>query len=221
MNKRTRQRLIVVTGVIVIVLIAVLAYVGSGGASKAVTLAQAVSGEYANQRVQVSGTVVDDSYSNSNATLSFAIYDPEADNSQTLDVVFEGPVSATFGNGIVAICTGKLDENGVLRASELVTKCPSKYESAEGAVTAEYLQERGDQLVGQELKLAGYIKAGTLVGVGGPQRFVLYSQGGEVPVAFDGALSDEVRDEASVVVAGALDKNGVFQATDVALEEVG
>jgi cytochrome c-type biogenesis protein CcmE len=183
-------------------------------------LEQAVSGEYDNQRVQVQGTVVPNSYTNANTKLTFTIFDPEVPASKTLDVVYEGAVSATFGNGIVAICTGRIDDTGVLRATEMVTKCPSKYESAEGAVTAEYLEERGEQLVGQELKLAGYVKAGTLVAAGGPQRFVIYSQGGEVSVAFDDALPNEVKEESSVVVSGTLDVNGVFQATEVALEEV-
>jgi cytochrome c-type biogenesis protein CcmE len=220
MNKTTKRRLFVVTLVIVVVLLTVLAYVGAGGASQSITLEQAVSGSYNGARVQVQGTVVPNSYTNTNTKLTFTIFDPETPASKTLDIVYEGAVSATFGNGIVAICTGRLDEAGVLYATELVTKCPSKYQSAEGAVTAQYLEERGAQLVGQELKLAGYIKAGTLVAAGGPQRFVLYSQDGEVPVAYDDALPSEVTEGSSVVVTGALDANGVFQATDVALEEV-
>jgi cytochrome c-type biogenesis protein CcmE len=220
MNKKTKKRLIIVTLLIVIVAAVVLTYVGAGSAAKAINVAEATSGQYLDQRVQVSGTVVDDSFSNVDSKLSFSIYDPEGDPAQTLAVVFEGPVSATFGNGIVAICTGKLDADGVLWASEMVTKCPSKYESAEGSVTAEYLLENSERMVGQELKLAGYIKSGSLVAAGAAERFVIYSQGGEISVAFDGALPDELKNESAVVVTGTLDESGVFKAKDVALEEV-
>ncbi|NLG10794.1 MAG: cytochrome c maturation protein CcmE [Coriobacteriaceae bacterium] len=220
MNKQVKKRLIIVTLLIIIVAAVVLTYVGSGSSAKTITVAEAKSGSYVNQRIQVSGTVVDDSFVNKDSTLTFSIFDPSGDPKQTLPVVFEGPVSATFGNGIVAICTGKLDDQGILRASEMVTKCPSKYESAEGSVTAEYLLENSDRLVGQELKLAGYVKAGTLVAAGQSERFIIYSQGGEVPVAYDGALPDDVKDESSIIVTGVWADSGRFEATDIALKEV-
>ena len=40
---------------------------------------------------------------------------------------------ATFGDGVVAIVTGKLDDDGTITATDMITKCPSKYESATGA----------------------------------------------------------------------------------------
>ena len=221
MNKKIKKRLVIVTLLIVVVAAVVLTYVGAGGSAKAISVAEAGSGQYVDQRVQVSGTVVDDSYANIDSRLTFNIYDPQGDPQQTLAVIFEGPVSATFGNGIVAICTGKLDADGVLRASEMITKCPSKYESAEGSVTAEYLLENSERLIGQELKLAGYVKSGSLVAAGAGQRFTVYSQGGEIPVAFDGALADEIQDETAIVVTGSLGDSGIFKATKVALREVG
>jgi cytochrome c-type biogenesis protein CcmE len=219
-NKRVKKRLIIVTLVIVVVAAVTFAYAGASGAAKAISVAEAASGQYAEKRVEVSGTVVDDSFSTAGTSLNFAIYDPEGNAATKLAVVYEGTAATTFGNGIVAICTGRLDAAGVLHASELVTKCPSKYESAEGAVTAEYLLKQSDILVGQELRLAGYVKPETLVGAGGDERFVLYSQGAEVPVHFDGALPDEVTDDAAVVCTGALDEQGVFVATEIALKDI-
>lgn len=61
MNTKTKRRLVVVTGVIVVVLAIVLAVVGSGGAAKTVTVADALSGTHDSDRVQVSGNVVDNS----------------------------------------------------------------------------------------------------------------------------------------------------------------
>jgi cytochrome c-type biogenesis protein CcmE len=220
MNKKTRKRLIIVTLIIVIVAAVSFAYAGASGASKSVSIAEAASGNYADQRVVVEGTVVDDSFTTTGSILSFSIYDPEGAASTALNVVYDGAAATTFGNGIVAICTGKLDAAGVLHATELVTKCPSKYESAEGAVTADYLEKQADLLVGQELKLAGYVKPGTLAVAGSDQRFVLYSQGAEVSISFDGALPDEVTDDTAVVCTGALNEHGVFVATDIALEDI-
>jgi cytochrome c-type biogenesis protein CcmE len=219
-NTKTRRRLVLVTLIIVVVAVVAFAYAGASGAARSVSVAEATSGNYADQRIEVSGTVVDDSFSLRGNTLSFAIYDPEKTDGTTLDVVYDGTAATTFGNGVVAICTGKLDTSGVLLASELVTKCPSKYESAEGAVTADYLVKQGTVLVGQELRLAGYVKPGTLVAVGGDERFVLYSQGAEISVRFDGALSEEVTDDSAVVCTGTLDSAGVFVATDIALEDI-
>jgi cytochrome c-type biogenesis protein CcmE len=212
-----------VTLVIIIVLVAMLAYAGSMGAAQAVSLDDAASGRLNGQRVQVSGAVVDGSYSSSSGIMAFAIANAEdesSDSTAQLKVNYQGQAATTFGSGIGAICTGKLDDNGVLQATEMVTKCPSKYESAEGAVTAGYLEQRGQQLVGQELKLAGYVQAGTLQSVNSDIRFVVYSNDGEVPVRYDGALPEGMDEQSSVVVSGALDAEGVFVATDVALGQV-
>ena len=108
MNTKTKRRLVVVTGVIVVVLAIVLAVVGSGGAAKTVTVADALSGAHDSDRVQVSGNVVDNSFATKDNVLTFEICDPEGDESQTLRVSYDGAASSTFGNGVTAICTGKL-----------------------------------------------------------------------------------------------------------------
>ena len=45
-------------------------------------------------------------------------------------MIYQGAASSTFGDDVTAICTGRVGDDGVLRCSELVTKCPSKYEGA-------------------------------------------------------------------------------------------
>ncbi len=64
------------------------------------------------------------------------------------------------------------------------------------------------------------MKDGTLKPAGEGDRFVIVDESGagEIPVAFDGALSDEVTDGATVVLTGSLNDDGSFAATDVALE---
>lgn len=220
MNTKTKRRLVVVTGVIIVVLAIVLAVVGSGSAAKTISVEEAASGTYADQRVQVSGNVVDNSFATEGNVLTFEIYDPEGDPSATLRVSYEGAASSTFGNGVTAICTGKLASDGTLVASELVTKCPSKYESASDALSVSRLLEYGDSMTGTVVKITGTVKPGTLAAAGASDvRFVVCdAEGAELPVAFDGALADAITDETSVVITGTLSESGSFAATDVAQE---
>ena len=135
MNTKTKRRMVVVTGVIIMVLVVVLAVVGGSGSAKPVAISDLTTGNYADQKIQVSGNVVENSYKTEDNTLTFDIYDANGDAAQHLQVRYEGGVSATFGNDVTAICTGKLGRDGVLNCTELVTKCPSKYENATSALT--------------------------------------------------------------------------------------
>ncbi|WP_261429024.1 cytochrome c maturation protein CcmE [Berryella wangjianweii] len=211
-----------VTGVIVMVVIVVLAVVGGTSAAKTVTVAEAVANDFEDRKVQVTGTVVENSFAVEGNTLTFSIYDKDADEDATtqLRVSYEGGVSSTFGNDVVAICTGKIDQNGVLQCSELVTKCPSKYENATDALTIKRLLGYSDAVLNKPVKVKGVMKEGTLGIAGSDQRFVLVDpeDGTEMPVRFDGALSDDTTEGSSLVIFGSLNEQGLFTATEVALE---
>ncbi len=226
MNTKTKRRLIVVTGVIIVVLAVALAVIGSSGAAKTISVGDALGGSNNGQRVQVSGNVVDNSFTTQDNVLTFSIYDPEGDQSQTLEVRYDGAASSTFGNGVTAICTGTLENSEpggvVLVASELVTKCPSKYESSTDALSVARLLEYGDSIVDTTVKVTGAVSAGTLTAAGsGDARFVLVDADDasvQVPVAYDGALADTIADGSTVVITGSLSADGAFVATDVAEE---
>lgn len=223
MNSKTKKRLIGVSGVIVIVLILVLAFVGSGTAAKTVSVAEATEMPVSGQKIQVSGNVVPDSFATTNNVLTFKIYDPEGAPDTQLEVRYDGAASSTFGNDVTAICTGKIDDGGVLSCSELVTKCPSKYENAESALTVERLMEYGDSIVGKTVKVSGVVDGTSLKAAGQGDRFVIAdgatgAEGNRLAVVYDGALSDEVADGVSVVLTGSLNDEGKFMATDVAIE---
>ena len=220
MNAKTKRRMVVVTGVIVIVLVVILAVVGGTSSAKTVSVAEAATGNYADQKIQVSGNVVENSFVTEDNVLTFDIYDPNGDASQQLHVRFEGGVSATFGNDVTAICTGKIGQDGVLNASELVTKCPSKYENATDALAVSQLTGYGDEVVDKPVQVSGTVKEGTLKAAGEGDRFVLVDpeNGEELPVEFDDAISDEVKDGSSLVLTGSLNAQGKFAATEVALE---
>lgn len=220
MNAKMKKRMIAVSGVIIIVLILVLAFVGGNTAATTMSIAEAAENPQAGQKVQVSGNVVQDSFSTSNDVLTFKIYDPEGDPATQLEVRYDGAASSTFGNDVTAICTGKINDAGVLECSELVTKCPSKYENADSALTVEQLLGYGESVYGNVVKVAGSVGAGSLKAAGQGDRFILVDAetGEAMPVVFEGALSDEVSGGSAVVLTGSLGADGKFAATDVALE---
>lgn len=220
MNAKMKKRMIAVSGVIIIVLILVLAFVGGNTAATTMSIAEAAENPQAGQKVQVSGNVVQNSFATNDNVLTFKIYDPDGDPSTQLEVRYDGAASSTFGNDVTAICTGKIDDAGVLQCSELVTKCPSKYENADSALTVAQLLGYGDGVYGKVVKVAGPIEAGTLTAAGQGDRFTLIDDetGETMPVLFDGALSDEVAEGTTVVLTGSLGEDGKFTATDVALE---
>ena len=220
MNAKMKKRMIAVSGVIVIVLILVLAFVGGNTAATTMSIAEAAENPQAGQKVQVSGNVVQDSFSTSTDVLTFMIYDPEGDPATQLEVRYDGAASSTFGNDVTAICTGKINDAGVLECSELVTKCPSKYENADSALTVEQLLGYGESVYGNVVKVAGSVGAGSLKAAGQGDRFILVDAetGDSMPVVFEGALSDGIADGSAVVLTGSLGADGKFAATDVALE---
>jgi len=217
-----KKRLVIVTGLIIIVLAVVLAVVGGNSAAKTVTISQAAAGEFQGKRIQVTGNVVENSYATEGDVLTFTIYDPEEESSAQLPVSYDGGVSATFGNDVTAICTGKVADDGVLYCSELVTKCPSKYESGTDALQVARMLEYGDDVLDKTVRVTGVVKAGSQNAAGQGDRFVLVDAedgASEVAVTFGDAVSEEtLADNATVVLTGHMCDNGKFDATNVALE---
>ncbi len=221
MNAKLKKRMIVVSGIIVVVLILVLAFVGGNTAAQTVKVGDVVgNSSFAGQKVQVSGNVVPGSFSTVDDVLTFSIYDPDAGETDQLVVRYDGAASSTFGNDVTAICTGRIGDDGTLSASELVTKCPSKYENAEEALTISQLLGYGDSVLDKPVKVAGAIKAGTLAPAGQGERMVIVDgeSGDELAIVYEGALSDEAVEGATVVLTGSIGGDGRFTATDVALE---
>jgi cytochrome c-type biogenesis protein CcmE len=221
MNTKTKRRLVVVSGVIIIVLVVILALVGSNSSAKTVSIDEALNTSIGtDQKIQVSGTVVDNSFEIKGNTLTFALYDPDGESTLQLSVVFEGGISATFGNGVTAIVTGKLSDDKVLVATEMLTKCPSKYESATDALSVSRLLDYQESILDKPVKVVGVVGSDTLNPAGTDERFVLIDSEGNaaVSVEYDGALSEEIQSGSTLIVTGSLAENGKFVATDVSLE---
>lgn len=152
--------------------------------------------------------------------MTFSIRD-EKDTSESgpvVKVVYMGSVPSTFGDGVVAIVTGDLEEDGTIAADEMITKCPSKYESATGAMPVADLSE-GQAM--QSVKLTGFVKPGSIAPPGGAERFVLTEKadgsGKSVSVTYDGALPAGMTDGSEIVTSGELKADATFIAKEVSL----
>ena len=78
----------------------------------------------ANESVRVTGNVTDGTIERQGTTLKFTM----TDGQNSLPVVYQGVVPDSFKAGITAVVQGKLNPAGIFEASELLAKCPSKYE---------------------------------------------------------------------------------------------
>jgi cytochrome c-type biogenesis protein CcmE len=225
-NKRARTRLIGVTAVILIGIAAVVLLTGNKqGAVYSTVPKVAEDPSLVGKRVKVGGTVVEGSWDKQSNPMTFVIRD-ESDKTgsgPTLKVVYTGGAPSTFGDGVVAIVTGVLEDGTTIKASEMITKCPSKYESAQGAIPIADLLLKGDSVIGKPVRSTGYVKAGSISDAASGTRFVVAESadgaGKTVAVAFTGALPSGMKDGSQVVIAGELNQGGTFTATSVALEE--
>jgi cytochrome c-type biogenesis protein CcmE len=224
-NKRAKNRLIGVTAIILIAVAAI--FFGLGGKQAAYfRTVEEISSDAGLQgeRVKAGGLVVPGSWDKKSNPMTFVIRD-ETDTKgtgPTIKVVYNGSVPSTFGDGVTAIVTGKLGADRTISADEMITKCPSKYESATGALPVGDLIGKGESMVGKTVKTTGYVKAGTIAAPGGDARFVVTATkdgGAEVAVVYEGALPAGMVDSSQVVLTGAIEKDGKFVATDVSLEQ--
>lgn len=224
MNKRARTRLIGVTAIILIAVAAIFLAGGNKTAAYYKTVKEAsTDAALVGERVKVGGAVVAGSWDKKSNPMTFVIRD-EKDKEGTgpeVKVVYNGSVPSTFGDGVVAIVTGDLGSDKTIKADEMITKCPSKYESAEGALPLADLLGKGESMEGKTVKAAAFVKTGTIAPPGGGARFIAVSTatgGEEIPVVYEGALPEGMADSSKVVMTGALEKDGTFVATNIALE---
>jgi cytochrome c-type biogenesis protein CcmE len=214
-NKRARQRLIGVTAILFVVIAAIVVGTTSGGAGAGALVASVEDvlddPELVGERVEVTGAIVEGSWDRDTRPMEFDIRDEEGDeDSPTLHIVYDGTVPATFGDGTSAKITGTYAEEGVIESSEMVVKCPSKYESETGALTVEQAVAESEDIA--YARVAGYVAS---IGSDG---LVLQNDedGGEtLEIVLDTALPENVVEGTRVVIDGSFD-DGVFVATSIA-----
>lgn len=91
----------------------------------------------ATRTVQVMGKVDFDvvNYSADHTRLEFAIYDADAENEITatrMPVHYYGVVPGNFDQATSVVLKGKVGDEGVFVAQQMLVKCPSKYQGEEG-----------------------------------------------------------------------------------------
>jgi cytochrome c-type biogenesis protein CcmE len=124
-DKKGKQRLVIVT-VILLIAVGYLVFTTLPGAAYMRTIKQVQDDpKYVGTTVRVAGLVVKDSIVQKGTTYRFDI----ADKGREMTVVYGKNMPSTFGAGIQVIANGTLKSKGELEASEIVTKCPSKYSS--------------------------------------------------------------------------------------------
>ncbi len=222
MNKRARNRLVGVTAIVVL-LVGVILYTtmqSDGAYSKSVDEVLKDK-SLVGKRVRVSGAVVPGSWDKGNNPMLFSIKAENGGGGGVLKVSYNGAAPNTFGDGVVAIVTGELKSDGSIQSSDMITKCPSKYESATGAMTVSQLVADKDMGI-TFTKVAGYVVPDSLVAPGAGERFKLADQpdgtGTTVSVVYAGAVPDGMTSGKKIVVTGKPASDGTFAASEVAVD---
>lgn len=115
-------------GAIVVLVIAYLIFSSMKGATaEYVTTSEAKAVGLANRMVRVSGVIVGDTinWDAQGLLLKFEL----SDDAGRLPVVYKGLRPDMFQGGATAIAEGKMGADGVFQASQILLKCPSKYEA--------------------------------------------------------------------------------------------
>ena len=222
MNKRARMRLIGVTAIVLIAVVAIFLGTGSKDGAYYRKVSEIVDGdEYVGVSFVRIFCFLPGSWNRQSDPMIFDIRDEDTDSGPTIQVIYNGGVPSTFGDGVVAIVTGEVSPDGTLEADDMITKCPSKYESAKGAMSVESLLDSADSMIGTTVKITGYV-VGKIEAPGGTTRFFVADEVGgseDLGVFWEGALPAGMDGGSQVVIQGALEDDGIFAATDVALSE--
>ncbi len=158
MKQKTNKKLIIGVMVIVLALVVFLVAFSQSSTQYFMTVEelQAQSAELTGKKVRISGAVLGDSiqYDAANLDLSFEIAQMSGDHREIekmggMAKVLEDAVAAAKADASIprltinyygvrpdllkdeaqAIVTGSMDAEGIFQATELLMKCPSKYES--------------------------------------------------------------------------------------------
>jgi len=128
-----RKKTYIIGGIIIFIALCSLGFVAfRGAATYYYTVAEILSkaNSLNGQTVRVAGPVVVNSLEVSKSPVNsakFVMHD--RDNTQlVLTITYQGTLPDAFKEGTDAVAEGKLNPNGVFEASQIIVKCPSKYE---------------------------------------------------------------------------------------------
>jgi cytochrome c-type biogenesis protein CcmE len=129
LNRKSRTRLLVATGIIVAVFIVGVVYLVQRQSAYYRQVSD-LTGQYNGKNVKVGGRVLDGSIKRDATGVHFTIEDLTGRKS-TVNVLYSGQMPNTFDAGVDVVVEGKYASNGALiTADQLQTKCPSKYQGS-------------------------------------------------------------------------------------------
>ncbi len=128
MNRKSRTRLLIATGVIVVVFVIGVVFLVQKQGAYYRQVGELTTGQYDGKNVKVGGRVVDGTIDRDAGGVHFTIQDLTG-ASDTVKVTYSGQMPGAFEDGVDVVIVGKYAAaDGVVAADELQTKCPSKYE---------------------------------------------------------------------------------------------
>lgn len=125
-DKRSRNRLIVVTVILAIVITVLIWQSSLGSYSYYKTVSELKNDRsLVGVQVRVGGLVVKNSLKRDSSGYHFLI----SDKAGSIRINYDGVMPQTFGEGIQVVAEGIYKSNSQLDASKIITKCPTKYKS--------------------------------------------------------------------------------------------
>jgi cytochrome c-type biogenesis protein CcmE len=129
-NKKSRTRLLIATGVIVVVFVIGVVFLVQKQGAYYRQVSDLTTGQYDGKNVKVGGRVQDGSINRDASGVHFIIQDLTG-KTDTVKVTYSGQMPGTFDDGVDVVIIGKYAAaGGVVSADELQTKCPSKYKGS-------------------------------------------------------------------------------------------
>ncbi len=130
-----KKKRFILGGLIIVLALSYLGYTGFQSSATyyyTVTEFNALGDTVSGENVRVNGQVVDGSIEQdiTERTLRFIIVDLEEEE-DSLPIVYQGIPPDSFQAGREVVIEGYLMPSGVFKASNVLTKCPSKYEAEE------------------------------------------------------------------------------------------
>jgi len=128
LNKKSRTRLLVATGIIVAVFVIGVVFLVQRQGAYYRQVAELTTGQYDGKNVKVGGRVLDGTIQRDAAGVHFTIEDLTG-KTATVKVIYSGQMPNTFDAGVDVVVIGEYASDGsLITADQLQTKCPSKYE---------------------------------------------------------------------------------------------
>jgi cytochrome c-type biogenesis protein CcmE len=126
-NKKSRTRLLIATGVIVVVFVIGVVFLVQKQGAYYRQVSDLTTGQYDGKNVKVGGKVLGGTINRDASGIHFTIQDLTG-KTTTVKVTYSGQMPNTFNSGVDVVVVGKYAAtDGTITADQLQTKCPSKY----------------------------------------------------------------------------------------------